>query len=61
MNTKKEDLLLKKAKNIGAFLLTTEKDYVRIDKKYSQEIKFIKAKIKINEQEKFIEELKKFI
>ena len=53
--------LIKKAKGIDAILLTTEKDYVRIAKNYNENIKYLKAKITIDNKEKFIEEIKRFI
>jgi len=53
--------LVKKAKSINAILLTTEKDHERISLDYKNEIKYIKAKIKINDQNRFVDEVKKFI
>ena len=45
----------------NSILLTTEKDYERISSDFKFEIKYIKAKIKINDQDRFIDEIKKFI
>jgi len=53
--------LIKKAKGIDALLLTTEKDYMRISKDYKNDIKYVKVKIKIDNKEDFIEEVKKII
>ena len=53
--------LVKRAKSINAILLTTEKDHERISLDYKNEIKYIKAKIKINDQNRFVDEVKKFI
>ncbi len=53
--------LIKKAKGSDSILLTTEKDYVRIAKNYKENIKYIKAKIRIDNEENFIEEIKKLI
>jgi len=53
--------LIKRAKGSDAVLLTTEKDYVRISKDYKENIKYIKAKIRIDSNEKFVEEIKRLI
>jgi tetraacyldisaccharide-1-P 4'-kinase len=42
-------------------LLTTEKDYLRIDKEYRESINCLKVKVEIENKNKFIEEIKKFI
>tara|TARA_Y100000590_G_scaffold340787_1_gene388691 strand:- start:1214 stop:2140 length:927 start_codon:yes stop_codon:yes gene_type:complete len=62
-NYSKKELenLVKKAKAINAFLLTTEKDHTRISVDYKIEIKYIKAKIKIIDEDGFVQEIKKFI
>ena len=36
-------------------ILTTKKDYLRINKKYLEEIKFIEVELKIIDENKFIE------
>tara|TARA_B110000014_G_C20071046_1_gene558590 strand:- start:464 stop:1393 length:930 start_codon:yes stop_codon:yes gene_type:complete len=53
--------LIEKAKNKGAILLTTEKDYFRIDKKYKSIVNCLKIKVKIKNNSQFIEEVKKYI
>ena len=53
--------LIKRAKANNAILLTTEKDHARIRTDYKNEIKYIKAKINIEDQNRFADELKKFI
>ena len=58
---KQLESLVKRSKLSNAILLTTEKDYERISSDFKFEIKYIKAKIKINDQDRFIDEIKKFI
>ena len=53
--------LIKESKQKDAILLTTEKDYFRIDKSYKQNIKCLKIKLKIEKQDQFINEIKKII
>ena len=53
--------LLKKIKENQSILLTTEKDYFRISDDYKKDIKYLKIKIKIENKNQFIEEIKKFI
>ena len=53
--------LKKKAKENDAFLLTTEKDYLRINENYKESISYIKIKIEIENKNQFIEEIKKII
>ena len=53
--------LIKRSKVVDATLLTTEKDYMRISINYKENIKRVKAKIKIEKQDEFIDEIKKFI
>ena len=50
--------LIKKAKENGAILLTTEKDYLRIGGEYSENISYLKIKVEIENQSKFIEQIK---
>ena len=50
--------LIKNAKENSAILLTTEKDYLRIDGKYSGNISYLKIKVEIENQSKFIEQIK---
>ncbi|WP_440653049.1 tetraacyldisaccharide 4'-kinase [Candidatus Pelagibacter sp. HIMB1542] len=52
----KEDIdkILFQAENLNCKVITTEKDYVRLDKIYSNKIKFLKSKLKIIDEEKFM-------
>ncbi len=52
---------IEKAKNHDAILLTTEKDYFRIDKKYKNIVNYLKIKVHIENKNQFIEEVKKYI
>ena len=42
------------AKELNCKIITTEKDFLRIDNKNSQEIKFIRSELKISNKEKFL-------
>ena len=53
--------LIKKAKENSSILLTTEKDYLRIDKDYRKNINYLKIKVQINNKIEFTEEIKKII
>ena len=53
--------LISQSKKKDAVLLTTEKDYFRIDKSYKQHIKYLKIKLKIEKEDQFINEIKKII
>ena len=55
------DNLIKKTKQRDCILLTTEKDYLRIDKDYRENINCLKIKVKIEKKNEFIEEIKKII
>ena len=55
-----EDLVIKSKKN-NAILLTTEKDYLRINENCRENIKFLKIKTALINQDKFINEIKKII
>ena len=55
------DILIKKAEENNATLLTTEKDYLRIEEKYRGNINCLKIKIEIENKNEFIEEIKKII
>ena len=46
------------AKKINADILTTEKDYMRLNKTTSKNIKFLKIELKIKNEKKFINFLK---
>ena len=57
---KKElDYLVKRANESNAILLTTEKDYHRLDEFYKKNVYFLKIKTEIENKNKFIEEIKK--
>ena len=45
----------------NCILLTTEKDYLRIDEKFRKNIEFVRLKILIENKEKFLKLIKKFI
>ena len=53
--------LINKTQKNNSILVTTEKDYFRINKKYKENINFLKVMLKIKQQDQFIEEIKKFI
>ena len=50
-----------KAKNNNNILLTTEKDYLRIDENYNININYLKIKVEIENKSQFIKEVKKII
>ena len=43
-----------KQKNLNCKIITTEKDYLRLEKKKKNKIKFIKSELKIIDEEKLI-------
>ena len=51
--------LVKKAKENNAILLTTEKDYLRINEEYRKNINCLKIKVEIENENEFIEQIKK--
>ena len=53
--------LINKAKEKNTILLTTEKDYFRIDENYKQNINFLKIEVEIENRNQFIDEIKKVI
>ena len=55
-----EDLISKKQKN-NATLLTTEKDYFRINEKFRKNINYLKIDLRIENESKLINELHKII
>tara|TARA_Y100000590_G_scaffold94189_1_gene106692 strand:- start:748 stop:1677 length:930 start_codon:yes stop_codon:yes gene_type:complete len=59
----KEDLekLIEDAKVSNSILITTEKDYFRIEEKYKKNINFLKINVEIENRNQFIEEIKKII
>ncbi len=62
-NYSKNDIenLKNKAKNKEAILLTTEKDFLRIDKRYNESIYSLKIEVEIKNKKHFIDEIKKTI
>ena len=53
------DNLIKKSRENNAILLTTEKDYLRIDNEFRKNINFIKIKLEIENEDNLIEGIKK--
>ena len=53
--------LLNRAKEKNSILLTTEKDYLRVNHNYKKNINFLKIKVEIENVDSFIEEIKKII
>ena len=49
--------LIKKTKKNGITLLTTEKDFMRINKKYRADISYLKIKVEIENQSDFIKQI----
>ena len=58
-NYKNDDLekIISKAKKLNSKILTTKKDYLRLNKKYLEEIKFIEVELKIIDENKIIESI----
>ena len=52
------DLLKKKANKLDATLVTTEKDYIRLDNSLKTNINYLKVKLEIENKERLIELLK---
>ena len=50
--------ILEKAKKLNAKIITTEKDYVKIPKKYQRDIDFLEIDLKIMDEDKLINFLK---
>ena len=53
--------LINKSEENNAILLTTEKDYLRINQDYKKKINYLKIDTEIENKNKFIEEIKKII
>ena len=53
--------LINKTKKNNTILLTTEKDYFRIDENCKQNINFLKIEVEIENRNQFIDEIKKVI
>ena len=49
--------IIYKSKKLNAKILTTEKDYLRLEKKYLEEIAFIEVELKIIDEDKFIDSI----
>ena len=58
---KEMEILLNKLKGNNIILLTTEKDYFRINEVYKKNIQYLKIEIEIENSEQFVEEIKKII
>ena len=58
---KELDNLINKAKENNTVLLTTEKDYFRINENYRKKISYLKIIVDINDRDKFINEIKKIL
>ena len=58
---KELETLIEKSKKNNAILVTTEKDYFRIDEKYKKNIKYLKIEVEMQNENKFIEELRKIL
>ena len=60
--SKKEmENLINKAQDNSTMLLTTEKDYFRINEKYRKKINYLKIIVEIKNREQFVEDIKKII
>jgi|TARA_B110000438_G_scaffold290122_1_gene325486 tetraacyldisaccharide 4'-kinase len=60
--SKKElDYLIDAAKENNTVLLTTEKDYFRINKNYREKISYLKIIVDIKNKDKFIDEIRKIL
>ena len=55
-----ENIITETKKN-SEILVTTEKDYMRIDENYKKDINYLKITVDIENRNKFIEEIKKII
>ena len=62
-NYSKKELenLINEAKKNNTILVTTEKDYMRIDENYKKDINYLKIAVDIKNRDQFIEEIKKVI
>ena len=48
------DKIINLAETLNCKVVTTEKDYYRLDEKYHENIKFIKSELKLNDEEKLV-------
>jgi len=53
--------LVNKAKEKNSILLTTEKDYFRINQEYKKNINFLRIEVEIENKDDFVEDIKKII
>jgi len=53
--------LIDKSLHYNTILLTTQKDYLRINKKYRKNIRYLKIKIEIEKNDDFVEEIRRCI
>ena len=60
---KKNDIIkiIKKAQNINAQIITTEKDFIKIPKNYQRKLDYIDIDMKINQSNNFMKFLKEKI
>ena len=60
--SKKEiEKIIYEAKDKNLTLLTSEKDYYRIKKYNFKEVKYIKIKLNISDEDKFLKKINKFV
>ena len=57
INTLEIEKIINEASEKNLVILTSEKDYFRIKKYSFKEIKYIKVKLKINDQDRFLEKI----
>ena len=60
-SNKELENLINKTKENNATLLTTEKDFFRINETYKKNIKHLKIIVEIENKNQFVEEIKKII
>ena len=48
------DKIINLAETLNCKVVTTEKDYYRLDEKYHENIKFIKSELKLDDEEKLV-------
>ncbi len=53
------DQILNDANNMNCKIITTEKDFLRLDKKYHNEIKYIKSELKIIDEDQLLKSIVK--
>ena len=55
------EILINQSERNKTILLTTEKDYLRIDSNYKNNINYLKIKVEIDNRSELIEEIKKIL